>query len=160
MATTPMSNSPAVVIDANVLIALCAREQDKYAEARARWRFYTNNGYEFFAPGVIVAEALFVLCRKLADGRITQADHAKAIRSLRTYLKAFSLLPSGDKSLAERAEQIRGAYGCSHSADGLYIALAEELAQTRTTELVTFDGGLQKQAAANAPSVTITLLIP
>ena len=63
--------------------------------------------------------------------------------------------PNGEASLIHRAEQIGSGYGCSRSADGLYIALAEELTATRPTILLTFDQGLPNQAAANAPTVTV-----
>jgi predicted nucleic acid-binding protein len=66
--------------------------------------------------------------------------------------------PSGDAALIARAEQIRNGYGCSHSADGIYIALAEELSQSGATELLTFDTDLPKQAARNAPTVKVNLL--
>jgi len=59
-----------------------------------------------------------------------------------------------------RAEEIRGSYGCSRSADGLYIALAEELATTRPTELVTFDAAMPSHVAATAPTVTVRLPVP
>jgi predicted nucleic acid-binding protein len=67
--------------------------------------------------------------------------------------------PGGDAAPAYRAEQIRGSYGCSRSADGLYIALAEKLAQANLTELVTFDAGMQQQSAVAAPNVTVRLLV-
>ena len=66
--------------------------------------------------------------------------------------------PNGDSVLIERAEQISSGYGCSRSADGIYIALAEELTQTRPTVLLTFDKELQKQANKQAPSVVVQVL--
>src|SRR5271166_3204870 len=52
----------------------------------------------------------------------------------------------------------RSGYGCSRSADGIYIALAEDLTARGTAELVTFDTGMPNQVAANAPAVTVRLL--
>ena len=57
-----------------------------------------------------------------------------------------------------RANQICEGYGYSRSADALSIALAEELSQTTTTRLLTFDQGLPKQVAQNAPLVNVHLL--
>jgi predicted nucleic acid-binding protein len=149
-----------VTIDASFLIALCAREPDKYPKAYSQLGQYVHAGCQFFAPGVLVAEVLFVLCRKLMDGSLTPTEHAQAVQSLVVYLRAIAPPPRGDAALAARAEQLRGTYGCSHSADGLYLALAEELATLGTAELVTFDVGLQKQAAKHAPTVAVRLLIP
>ena len=59
-----------------------------------------------------------------------------------------------------RAEQIRSGYGCSHSADGLYIALAEQLGRSQPTTLLTLDAGLSKQAARNAATVIVDLIVP
>jgi predicted nucleic acid-binding protein len=147
-------------MDANFLIALCAKEPDKFAKAHAQLSQYVRDGCRFFAPGVLVAEALFVLCRKLMDGSLTPTEHAQAVQSLVVYLGAISPPPHGDAALAARAEQLRGTYGCSRSADGLYLALAEELANAGPAEFVTFDVDLQKQAASHAPTVTVRLLTP
>ena len=158
MATIQTNNTPSVTIDANVAIAYCAKEPGGYAKAEAQLDHYAGNGWRFYAPGVLVAEALFVFCKKLLAGTLTTAEHAQAIQSLETFMSAVLPPPSGDASLIARAEQIRGAYGCSHSADGLYLALAEELAKTGPTEIVTFDAGLEKQAKQNTPSVRVKLL--
>jgi hypothetical protein len=53
---------------------------------------------------------------------------------------------------------MRKSYGCSRSADSIYLALTEELAQSATVELLTFDQDLQKQATKNAPGIKINLL--
>ena len=58
-----------------------------------------------------------------------------------------------------RANEIRASYSCRRTADGIYSALAEELTQTGPTELLTFDGDLPRQAARNAPTVKVRLLV-
>lgn len=153
-----MSNLFAVVPDANVLIALCARENDKLRTAETALDDYTNQGYEFFAPSVLVAEVIFVLCQKLADGSLTKLQYEKAIKAFEYYLNFISLSPNGEASLLKRAVEIREGYGCSRSSDGLYLALAEELAKIYDTEIVTFDKGFINQAAKNAPTVKVNLL--
>jgi len=147
-----------VVIDANVAIALCAKEEDKLANAEAKMKEYAGNGCSFYAPGVIIAECLFVLCRKLNDGVLTPVEHTSAVLSLVTLMAMISPPPSGDKSLIKRAEEIRGTFGCSRSADGIYLALAAELHAAGTTELLTFDAGLPNQAASSSVPVPIVVL--
>jgi predicted nucleic acid-binding protein len=159
MATTPSSSPPAVVVDANVLIAICAKEASTYTAALAQMRQYALDGCLVYAPGVVVAEALYALCRKLQNGIVTPTQHGRAIHRLLVGVAGILPPPSGDLALTHRAEQIRGTYGCSRSADGIYIALAEQLAQTGPAELVTFDTGMQQQAEVAAPGVTIRLLI-
>lgn len=154
-----MNNPFAVVPDANVLIALCAREKDKLETAKTAFSNYINNGYEFFAPGVLVAEVIFILCQKLADGSLTQPEYDKAIEVFAGYLKGIELSPNGEASLLKRAVEIRAGYGCSRSSDGLYLALAEELAKIYDTEIVTFDKGFINQSVKNAPTVKVNLLI-
>jgi len=153
-------NTGAVVLDANVLIALCAQEQDKFSKAKTTFDSYLSQGWLYYAPAVLLAETLYILCGKLQNGELTPVSHAQAMQLLQQYLLLISPPPSGDFSLAARAEAIRQGYGCSRSADGLYIALAEELAQHGPTELLTFDQGLVKQAAQNAPAVKVNLLLP
>jgi len=80
------------------------------------------------------------------------------VQSLHIRMTAILPPPSGEASLILRADQICGGYGYSRSADALYIALAEEISQTTTTRLLTFDQGLPKQAARNAPLVSVHLL--
>jgi predicted nucleic acid-binding protein len=158
MATSPGSSPSAVVVDANVLIALCAHEAVHYASAVTQMRQYRRAGYLAFAPGVVISESLYALCRKLQSGLIASAQHARAIQHLSLRMRGILPPPNGDAALIERAEQVRGSYGCSRSADGLYIALAEELTRTRPTELVTFDGAMPAHVALTAPTVTVRLL--
>jgi predicted nucleic acid-binding protein len=158
MATTPPSRPTPVVIDANVLVALCAKEAGTYPVALAQMRLYVRGNHVAHGPGVLVAEVLFSLYRKLQNAVLTTEQHARAIQHLRVRMRGILPPPGGDGMLTWRAEQIRGTYGCSRSADGLYIALAEQLAQTGPAELVTFDAGMQQQAAITAPTVTIRLL--
>jgi hypothetical protein len=59
---------------------------------------YANAGYRFFAPGVIVAECLFVFCRKLSDGVITEVEHASAIDAFLQLMSQVGPPPNNDKS--------------------------------------------------------------
>ena len=119
---------------------------------------YATNGAQFFAPGVIVAECLFVFCKKRQDGVLTPAAHEAAVRAFVTLMAAVHPPPSGDKSLIARAEEIRGSLGCRRSADGIYLALAEELSAVALTEVVTFDNGMGAQARSHAIAVTVEVL--
>lgn len=159
MAPIPLSSlTGAIVTDASFAIAICAKETGTEQIALAELRRYTALAYEFFAPGVLVSETLYVLCGKAADGTLKPTDHAQAVLDLETFLASISSPPHGDATLVERAEAIRGGYSCRRSADGFYIALAEQLTQTRPTTLLTFDKELPKQAARHAPSVTVKVL--
>src|SRR5579862_3858606 len=145
----PISPPDAVVVDTNLCVAVAAKETDKQSQASARLAHYTALGYEFFAPGVLVSETLYVLCKKLEVGTLTPATHAQAIADFHTFLSFIQPPPNGEIALVLRAEAIRGSYTCRRSADGLYIALAEELSVTRPTVLLTFDEDMAKQAARN-----------
>jgi predicted nucleic acid-binding protein len=149
-----------VVLEASVSVSVCAKEPTE-PKVSAEINRYLANGHDFFAPGVFVAETLYVLCGKLHDGSLSAANHLLAIQDFHTMMTAFVLPPpNGEAALILRAEAIRGGYVCNRSADGLYLALAEELSQTRPTILLTLDKDMPKQAAKNAPTVTVQLLIP
>jgi predicted nucleic acid-binding protein len=154
---TPTSNPNAVVIDANILISICSKEQLTYPIADSAFKIYAQNGWDFFAPAVIVAEGIFALCNKLQAGVLTQAEYEQAIDFFVDYMQ-FIQTPIDESALMKRAVEIRGNYGCSRSSDGLYIALTEELSQTRVTEILTFDQGMKNQIANCTPTVTLNLL--
>jgi predicted nucleic acid-binding protein len=156
----PANNAGALVVDANVSIAICAREADKHTKVDTALAHYLSLGYALYAPGAVVTETLYILCRKVQDGLLTPDHHRKAIERFITLMQIVLPPPGGDASLIRRAEEIRSGYGCSRSADGLYIALAEALSVSGPTTLLTFDTDLQKQAARNAPTVSVHLLSP
>jgi predicted nucleic acid-binding protein len=159
--TQPNSLLPgAVVIDANVVIAICAKETRKELLALTELAQYSGRGYQFYAPGLLISEALYVLCGQEQSGTLSSADFVRAITELENLTSGMLPPPQGDTALVQRAAAIRTGYGCSRAADSIYIALAEELTQTRPTFLLTFDQGVPNQAARNAPTVTVQVLIP
>jgi predicted nucleic acid-binding protein len=151
------SNTGAVVIDANVLIALCAKEPT-FTLVENTLADYASKGWLFYAPHVIVAEALYVFCLKLQNGSLTTITYDEAIQNFEDQMKAILLPPYGDIALLRRAKEIRDGYGCSRSSDSIYIALAEELSKTGLAEFLTLDKDVINQVARNAPSVMVNLL--
>ncbi len=151
--------SGAVVLDANTAISVSAQEAATQAAAKSALAQYSQSGYLFFAPGVIVSETLYALRNKMINSLMTTTEHAQAVLDFAALMKTVLPPPGGDASLILRADQICTGYGASHSADALYLALAEELTMLYpTTRLLTFDRDLPKQAARNAPGVAIHLL--
>ena len=160
MTQSSSSLPDAVVIDANVIIAICAKEAGKEHLALAEIAKYSSRGCQFYAPGLLISEALYVLCGQEQSGTLTQADFAHAIKELENLTRGILPPPQGDAALVQRAAAIRIGYGCSRAADSIYLALAEELTQARSTVFLTFDQGILNQAARNAPSLIIRVLIP
>jgi len=160
MGSAPTSSQWAVVIDANVLIAICARQREKLSQAEAAVKEYASKRWLFYAPGVAVGEVLYVLCRKLLNGYLTPLKYEEAVQNFQDQMTAVLPPPCGDASFIARADEIRNGYGCSRSVDSLYIPLAEELGRSATVRLMTFDQDLEKQAVTNAPSVNVHLLLP
>jgi hypothetical protein len=97
MAAAPSSSPPSVTLDASFLIGYCAKEPTKFARAQTELTRYSNDGWAFFAPGVILAESLFVLCKKLQDGSLTPVEHTQAVQSLEMILKAVKPPPGGKR---------------------------------------------------------------
>lgn len=155
--TQATSPAGAVVVDANIPIAIVANEPGAPKASAAITR-HLSNAYELYAPGVITAEVLFVLCRKLKEGLLTPAEHAQAVEDFELFMRIMKSPPGGEGSLVRRADSVRGAYACRRSADGIYIALAEELDATIATVLLTFDEDLAKQTTRYAPAVTVDFL--
>jgi predicted nucleic acid-binding protein len=152
---SPTSNSNALVVDASLMIAVCSKEPTA-AAVETELENYALNGWEFFAPNIIVAEVLYILCQKLQNALLTQRNYDEAVENFRDQMK--SIETPNDAQFIKRAKEIRETYGCSRSSDSIYIALAEDLAKTRTVELLTFDKGMKTQAAKNAPTVTVKVL--
>src|SRR5262249_22718426 len=152
------SSAGAAIIDANILVSLCTKEPLTFNQSNTAFNDYGQKGWTYHAPNVIVAEAMFVMCRKLQDGQLTEIEHAESIEFLQDYMALITAPSGGDASLLPRAEEVRSGYGCTRSADGLYIALAEELAKQGPAEILTLDVGYVNQVAKNAPSVKVNLL--
>lgn len=150
----------AIILDASVAIAISARETGREPKANAELLRYATAGYTFYAPGAVVAETLYVLCGKLQQGLLTPTEHTQAIFDFEILMANVLPPPDGEVSLISRTEAIRTGYGCSRSADGIYIALAEVLAQSVPSAIVTFDQNMQNQAARHAPTVTVQTLTP
>ena len=160
MATSQPTNTQpvaAVVVDANIAIAICANEAGA-VNASIAIDHYAKLKAEFFAPGAIIVETLYVLCGKLRDGILTGAEHSRAIQDFALFMRLVRSTPNGDGALVLRAEAVRGSYSCRRTSDGIYIALAEELASYRPTTLLTFDENMVKQTARTSPSVSVHLI--
>jgi predicted nucleic acid-binding protein len=155
-----LSSAPvgAVIVDASVAIAISAKEVGREPKATAEMLLYSTAGYQFYAPGAIIAETLYILCGKLQQGLFTVAEHTQAVLDFEAVMVNILPPPDGEISLIARAEAIRTGYGCSRSADGIYIALAEALARTVPTVIVTFDQDMQNQVTRNAPTVSVHTL--
>ena len=66
-----------MIVDSNVLIAICCKEAGRHALADAELVSYASRGYQFFAPGCIVSECLYVLAEKVDRHKtLTPAEHA------------------------------------------------------------------------------------
>ena len=152
---SPANNPNAVVTDANIIISVCSKEPTATI-AKSALENYARNGWEFFAPNVIVAEVLYILCRKLENGLLTAKSYDEAVENFQDQMKVTQT--PNDAQFVRRAKEIQNSYGCSRSADSIYIALAEDLAKTRTVEILTFDKGIINQAANNAPTVAVKVI--
>lgn len=152
-----MSTPNAIVVDANVLIAICSKEQDTYPIANAAFGQYAQSGWEFFAPNIVVAEVLFALCVKRQNGAIDQSEYDRAIELFRDLMQIITT-PDDEATLIQRAVEIRRSYDCKRTSDSLYIAFADQLGQTCVSEIVTFDKGFKNQIASGAPAVSLNLL--
>lgn len=79
MVSIPPSNPCALVIDANITIALAAKETGRETKALAEMARYALLGYLWYAPGVIIAETLYILCGKKLRGELSVSDYATAV---------------------------------------------------------------------------------
>ena len=159
--TSPSSLSPlpgAVVVDASVAVAIASKEAGRDKQATTELNAYAAQAHEWFAPGAIITETLYALCQKYQSGLLTAVEHDAAVTTFEVLMGIIQPPPGGDASLVRRAFEIGDSYGCSRSADAMYIALAEELTLTQATVLLTFDQGVPNQASKNAPTVTVQVL--
>jgi predicted nucleic acid-binding protein len=146
-----------VVVDANILISICTVEPSS-STAETALNDYASKNWMFYAPNVIVPEFLYILCQKLQGGLLTEAEYQNAIKAFKKQMAAIITPSGGDVSLVDRAREIQSGYGCSRSADCLYIAFAEELAKSSVVELLTFDRGAVNQVAKHTPTIKVNLL--
>jgi predicted nucleic acid-binding protein len=155
--TQTQNNAGAAVIDANVLVSICSKEPS-HQTAEDALADYAARNWAFYAPGAILTEVLFILCKKRQDGLLTEAEHEEAVATFNDYMQGILPSPQGDIRFILRNEEIRKGYSCLHSADAFYLALTEELAKNGAAEFLTFDKRAVNVAANNAPSVKVNLL--
>ena len=151
------TKTDAVVIDANVLLGICTKES-KEPIARTALTDYITQNWKLYAPNVIVSEFLYIACKKVDAGQMTEAQYQTSIEDFRDFMAVIQTPLAGDTPFIKRASEIRASYGCSRTSDAIYLAFAEELAKNGSVELLTFDAGLVNQAAQNAHTVKINLL--
>ena len=96
--------------------------------------------------------------RNLATASLERAAPEECIVTFAVFMSILRSPPGGDASLVRRAYKIGESYGCSRYADAVYIALAEGLANTRVTVLLSFDPWMPNQANKNAPAVNVQIL--
>ena len=94
--SAPSSPQGSVVIDASVLIAICSKEAGRHIKAEDRLKHYGQQGWHLYAPGVIVAETLYVLCGKYQNGLLTSSEHTIAIQTFQIYMGTINMAPSGE----------------------------------------------------------------
>lgn len=148
-----------VVIDASFMIGICARERDKHDQARTLLEEYQDSHCRLYAPGVMLTECCFVLCKKKRDGEIGAADHTLAVESLIMSMKGVSPTPCNESDLIRRADFFAEPYGCNFVNDSMYLALAEYLSLSGPTDLLTFDKKMHDRATNLAPAIRSRLLI-
>lgn len=51
------------MVDASIMVSISCKEAATHRAAETALNAYTKNGFEFFAPNVIVAEVIFALCQ-------------------------------------------------------------------------------------------------
>lgn len=88
-----------VVLDASVLVALCAREPHRVHEAEAAMGVRDRDGCAFHAPNALVTETQYVLCKKAASGSLAQAEYGTALVNLQEALSTIAFAPEGDADL-------------------------------------------------------------
>jgi predicted nucleic acid-binding protein len=97
------SPTGAVVVDANIPIAIVTSEPGEPKETAAINQ-YAGQNYEFYAPGALLAETLYVLCGKLQDSNLTPTEHNQAIQDLDAFMKIVQSPPNGESVLMLRSE--------------------------------------------------------
>lgn len=83
-----MISNGIVIPDANILIALCAKEPKQLIAAKAL-AAYANDGWEFYAPNIIIAEVLYILCQKHQGGTLTDKAYREAVENFQDQMKAI-----------------------------------------------------------------------
>jgi hypothetical protein len=67
-----------------------------------------NEQGSVYAPRVMIAESLFVLCKKLEDNSLSATDHAAVVADLSTYM-GMIVPPSNQPSRGPGAQLIRSS---------------------------------------------------
>ncbi len=104
LAMTPTIKPEIVVIDANLLISLCAKEPTQNT-AKTALENYAKDGWYFYAPNLIVAEVLYVLCLRHQKNILTDKSYQEAIENFQDQMKAIQTV--NDDILIKRSTEIQ-----------------------------------------------------
>ena len=141
------SDPTVVVLDASAAVAYAAKEPGRFGHIASHLAANRAAARDLFAPGLIVGESLYVLCKKLAKGQFDATAHTAAVAALVKLMAGVRPPPGGDASLIAPAARLAAGYTCAKSNDFVYLALAEQLvAAGEVVEVVTFDDDQAKRA--------------
>jgi hypothetical protein len=129
----------AVIVDSIVLISICSKETSHSTAAQAL-ADRAAKGSVFLCAWRNCSRVLFVVCRKLSDGTLSTIAHDEAIRDIEgPSVRYASRHRMGSAAHGPTSKRDSDRYSCLHSADCLYVALAEELTASSRAEFLTFD---------------------
>jgi predicted nucleic acid-binding protein len=144
-AEPPDDSAKRVVVDANALIALIAREPESDA-VTVHFAGWISDRVELHAPELARYEIANALTRKVSHGEV-QADDLPAVWA------ELDAMPIAYHPLTDGVETISLAISLERRSafDAAYVALAREL----DAELWTLDGPLARNAASRGFPVSL-----
>ena len=96
-----------VVVDASVAIAIAAKEAGSEQKANTAISAYVLQGSKVMAPGVLLSESLYVLCKMRDGGTLKTAEYSQAILDLDIFVGIFEPPLFADFDLALQADAIQ-----------------------------------------------------
>jgi predicted nucleic acid-binding protein len=125
------SPPPAIVVDANIAIraVLPTKENGRILERIKAWH---QSRRDFYAPDILLPEAVSAIRRSIFNQWITEAEGRIAVEDM--FRLGMEIVPS-EAALCQAALIWAGRLGQSKAYDGFYLALAE----MKTAELWTAD---------------------
>lgn len=121
------TSAAGAVVDATVAVAISAKEAGREQRAVTELSRYSANGRQFYAPGVLSSETLYVLCGKGQSGVLTVAEYVQAVIDLENLMRGTLPPPMARRHSLALRSPFRAGTGAAGRRECLAVYESDQI---------------------------------